>query len=821
MAERSVHHHPFDLSHTRSRRASTSSSDHSITTDDKSTSSHPNQPRASPNLGAHRSAPGIASGHSRRRGSKQTSLGPRDKSLRGSSTTMTGPDPSGDVTYTPTTHRVSKAKKGKKVHSCEYPGCGKVFTRAEHRKRHEANHNPEPKYQCHFADCRKPFQRADLLARHMERQHELPMGAPRSSYSQRSTSEVSSNPPGGGGSMPPALGQPQPVSAQAMPQGSGAMSITSIIEHPMGRDLSYPTHSMGELAHSGIGSTPLGYRHEWTFGPMQSGDSPIYSSDTCSSPMSDYPNPQISFQSFQSHEAIQRPPSTFSDTSFHQGSIASPLSAGPSFPPTWGSSQQLPFTNLASQQRQSIRNESASPVGLAMGPASHLRVHDPRTKHYLDCYWQHFHPLFPMVHIPTFMSALPDPLLAASMVVVGAQFSPRPDAKQYSATLYAACLRMMSETALHMEIFTRYRSRSAKVENLRGSIQFKTLYNSFIADQDWLQINHTSLRSLPSTSNPGHLRTAYRRWIDHESRRRIFVAAFILDTQYSHFLQQPPSHADTLEEDGLDLPFPTSTETWMCADIPTWRNFIIAQDTFSLLSLGHDLPLLDPFQSSLLACFQIHRSRRAIQPSKDDLPYHPVKSQILPTTTTYHALCFTTYIPLHALLITASESWLFGTKITEEAVWLEAKATVRRWVITDEAKKAVWHAIALLRLAFQSQDDQLQQQMDKAGYLHDLWCLYVAALVCWAFGYGTTDLKAQPDTLADNAEVLAAEYLGVTNVGSWRDVEHISATARANTRGLLECVRGRIGELGIGGLLNGAEDVLFRLVHGESELVAF
>src|SRR5436190_23363336 len=30
------------------------------------------------------------------------------------------------VTYTPTTHRVSKAKKGKRVHLCEFPGCNKV-----------------------------------------------------------------------------------------------------------------------------------------------------------------------------------------------------------------------------------------------------------------------------------------------------------------------------------------------------------------------------------------------------------------------------------------------------------------------------------------------------------------------------------------------------------------------------------------------------------------------------------------------------------------------------------------------------------------------
>ncbi|KAL8698267.1 MAG: hypothetical protein Q9224_001928 [Gallowayella concinna] len=40
----------------------------------------------------------------------------------------TSSDPAAEVTYTPTTHRISKAKKGKKVHVCEYPGCGKPIT---------------------------------------------------------------------------------------------------------------------------------------------------------------------------------------------------------------------------------------------------------------------------------------------------------------------------------------------------------------------------------------------------------------------------------------------------------------------------------------------------------------------------------------------------------------------------------------------------------------------------------------------------------------------------------------------------------------------
>jgi hypothetical protein len=32
----------------------------------------------------------------------------------------------GPITYTPTTHRISKAKKGKRVHACEFPGCNKA-----------------------------------------------------------------------------------------------------------------------------------------------------------------------------------------------------------------------------------------------------------------------------------------------------------------------------------------------------------------------------------------------------------------------------------------------------------------------------------------------------------------------------------------------------------------------------------------------------------------------------------------------------------------------------------------------------------------------
>jgi uncharacterized Zn-finger protein len=66
--------------------------------------------------------------------------------------------------------RPSRAQKGKRVHVCEHPGCGKVFTRAEHRRRHELTHRSKKLHACPHAGCTKAFHRADYLAQHIARQ---------------------------------------------------------------------------------------------------------------------------------------------------------------------------------------------------------------------------------------------------------------------------------------------------------------------------------------------------------------------------------------------------------------------------------------------------------------------------------------------------------------------------------------------------------------------------------------------------------------------------------------------------------------------------
>ncbi|KAJ5206165.1 Zinc finger C2H2 [Penicillium cf. griseofulvum] len=181
------------------------------------------------------------------------------------------------VTYTPTTHRISKAKKGKRVHACQYPGCGKVFTRAEHRRRHELNHNPEASYRCATPGCKKAFHRVDLLARHMER-HELE-SQPEQPWASNTQKPIVTE---SGVPRCMSMDHGMPLAATSH---SHSMSIGSLVApgiHPeLANDCS--------LMWSGV-DLPLQPRPAFHSQlPDSVDDSPFYSSpaETCPSPLSD------------------------------------------------------------------------------------------------------------------------------------------------------------------------------------------------------------------------------------------------------------------------------------------------------------------------------------------------------------------------------------------------------------------------------------------------------------------------------------------------------------------------------------------------------
>ncbi|KAH9223689.1 hypothetical protein DL95DRAFT_101710 [Leptodontidium sp. 2 PMI_412] len=146
-----------------------------------------------------------------------------------------GSEPAADmpVKYTPVTGRISRAKKGVPVHTCDICRPVKTFTRAEHLRRHQLSHQ-KPAYPCTFEDCERAFHRPDLLARHLHRhetQGEKPYkaGDPRSS--RASSTDTESRTPDLKVETPAILGnamQTSPTDSMTpKTSGSGESSMTA------------------------------------------------------------------------------------------------------------------------------------------------------------------------------------------------------------------------------------------------------------------------------------------------------------------------------------------------------------------------------------------------------------------------------------------------------------------------------------------------------------------------------------------------------------------------------------------------------------------
>ena len=231
------------------------------------------------------------------------------------------------------------------------------------------------------------------------------------------------------------------------------------------------------------------------------------------------------------------------------------------------------------------------------------------------------------------------------------------------------------------------------------------------------------------------------------------------------------------------MPKVCSKGLWDCVDPTAW--FALSSQQLPQRHISSPTPL-SPFQASIQQCLALHCDSsppsRILSESRPRLP---------PGDATHHALLLASRTPITSLLIVAGESWLFARKVDDRSQWETAKAQLRNWRGSEASPQAAWHSSQLLRIVF-SRGGAHEANDTRMG-LHEQWCLYLAALVCWAYGFAPqNDLHQSLRPLSPRQrEVLMMEYLDAMGGQSWTDI--LKMRGKGGTRGLLECVRERLG----------------------------
>jgi len=398
-----------------------------------------------------------------------------------------------------------------------------------------------------------------------------------------------------------------------------------------------------------------------------------------------------------------------------------------------------------------------------------------------------------------------------------------------------------------VEIFTRFRGLKTTVSSSR---HFKKMYDhvSSIPYLSTIFLNFSQLviLQLDAFEDPSqgldastahsqdkvqaNLKTAWKNWFCSEAYRRLMSACFTLDTQQSVYHEQLTTES-TFQQQLEYLPWlPCSEEIWEASSATIWESRLSkykakhttrVDDALLKFISPEELQKMRPFPQSILVCSQFSKLPAREDPTypNDFTPY-----SIHPTLATFmsvfnhnpkaDAFLLFYHTPLHDLLAIAGDTWVFSQKITSPSTFHMAQARLRNWSTSLAAAAATQYACRILK-------DELLQPFSRSGWraandqstgldgcISDYWVLYIASLVCWAFGHryqssaGSTmslsSCASDNDSAIDIAgmsgypETKANQYLTMMLERSIEELLTSEASVKSDTSSVVQVVKLRL-----------------------------
>ncbi|KAG7427244.1 Zinc finger protein 641 [Fusarium oxysporum f. sp. raphani] len=693
------------------------------------------------------------------------------------------------VKLTPITRKISKAKKGVPVHTCNQ--CPKTFSRAEHLRRHQLSHSA-PDLFCPVENCNKTFHRKDLLDRHVQRHEQDGQDVRDPKHSRQGSPKTPSLPPADsapelGLKMPEVYRHPRAVTANSSSNMAGSWPSVASTSAP------HQAYNPPPTVNNSSDNYPIG-PNNYVLHTLPTNDSFVasYSEPRNMSGMSiissipeeappDLGWPESSMSSSAPTSTFSTPPDNTRRSQFSVPTTnGSWMTATPAYPTTANDitasldSNTYPgsysYTDTPPQAYPSVFGDMDLALpGYSEGPSFSTTNQIP---------------------IPAVRSMSPSLAVAQSETLLAVSSLPTSDGAfglgacssgpSDGSLLSTPDLMPLSLPAATRDSIPTYLETYWEHVHPKNPIIHKHTYEDVPEEEtEHVQVLQCAMAALATQYIPNaddrmkgaqlHAHawqkskvSAWKIWVAAETQRRLLAACFLLDVHSSRYHQRPYVSAIGLDYTAPDtLPIPltaTTTKSWEAHDPQTWTRLRTRKDPKTISSINvrmlsaTDVASLPAFDAAiLLAACSLFISRRQnsahVGLMEGALNFESERMLMLrafPDSAVASSYLALHYTPLYYLLSVSGQSWVFNKKVTDFNIFVEHQRLLGEWCKSSTAAIATVFAARALNifLNLKASSDQGEDRKGKSNQqqtihwtdISDYWGIYVCSLICWAFG---------------------------------------------------------------------------------------